>query len=474
MGSKHITVHQRRWLQNELAEWQTEGLVSPEQSERILIRYESPAEASDRQRSQSVFVLSALAILLVGLGVLLLIGYNWQAIPRPAKLGIIFTVLAGTHVAGFYLRYHRRALVASELVFFLGCLLYGCGIWLVAQAFHLESHYPDGVWWWAVGVLPFALCLDTLLGHVLFVSLMALWAGMEVIGFPHLSPWFFGHWGLANGAYTLPLLALPGLIWAYRKNSPWAVGLYAPLLAWWVVLQPIAWHQLENVVFFVGAVGPLFLIIAESHRRGSPFALPYRVWGVLLTLGVLVPLSYFDFNRALYDSGAKPWSGLVGVFIILGLVAVALAVVESIRARAPGAREERSLLRRQWLPVSLAVLMALLSLWGWVFAGEHGARLLPEDFDKGARVAAALPTVLANVGIVVFAIWLMRLGIREERGRPFAAGVGCFLLWAILRYFDLFSGVGGMVGAALLFFLCGAAMFGLAMYWRGRKEVQHG
>ena len=66
---------------------------------------------------------------------------------------------------------------------FLGCLLYGAGIWLVAQVFHLDAHYPDGVWWWAVGVLPFALCLDTLLLHCLLVALLGLWAGMEVIGF---------------------------------------------------------------------------------------------------------------------------------------------------------------------------------------------------------------------------------------------------------------------------------------------------
>ena len=110
------------------------------------------------------------------------------------------------------MRRDGKHLVLSETVSFMGCLFYGAGIWLVAQAFHLEAHYPDGVWWWAIGVLPFALCLDSLLLHVLFVSLLALWGGMEVFGFRHLSPWWmYNLWELPNGAYSLPLLAAPGM-----------------------------------------------------------------------------------------------------------------------------------------------------------------------------------------------------------------------------------------------------------------------
>ena len=39
-----------------------------------------------------------------------------------------------------------------------------------------------------------------------------------------------------------------------------------------------------------------------------------------------------------------------------------------------------------------------------------------------------------------------------DRGRLFAAGVFVFLLWAVFRYIDLFAGVGGMLGASLMFF----------------------
>src|SRR5262249_20177651 len=120
------------------------------------------------------------------------------------------------------------------------------------------------------------------------------------------------------------------------------------------------------------------------------------------------------------------------------------------------------LVRRQWLPFALVVLMAFLALW------EALARSLGM-----AQQAAMLPTVLANVAMIGCSLWLMAVGLREDRGLPFAAGVGYFLLWAVLRYADLFGAFGGMLGAAVMFFLCGATLFGVALYWRRRKEVRH-
>jgi hypothetical protein len=79
--------------------------------------------------------------------------------------------------------------------------------------------------------------------YALLVGLLALWAGMDVLNFGHLGGWLFGRWDfLPNGAYSLSLLALPGILWAYRKQSVPTVSLYVPLLAWWTVLQFFAWR----------------------------------------------------------------------------------------------------------------------------------------------------------------------------------------------------------------------------------------
>ena len=74
--------------------------------------------------------------------------------------------------------------------------------------------------------------------------------------------------------------------------------------------------------------------------------------------------------------------------------------------------------------------------------------------------------------MIVLALWLMRLGLREDRTLPFTAGVLYFLLWTLLRYVDLFAGVGGMLGAAVLFLLCGVGLLAVARFWLHRKETR--
>jgi uncharacterized membrane protein len=448
MSKRAITAKQRAWLLDELSLWRRDAIVTDQQAQRIADLYEGAGELAERGRSRAVFILMAAAATLVGLAALLLIGYNWDQLSRLTKLAIVLGVIGLTHAAGFSLRYRRNATALSENVFFLGCLFYGAGIWLVAQVFHINAHYPDGVWWWAIGVLPFALCLETRLLHALLVGLLGLWAGMEVLEFGHLGGWLFGRWdSLPNGAYSLPLLALPGILWAYRKQSVQTLGLYVPLLAWWTVLQVFAWQLGSNPFYFVGSVGALLLVAAESHAAGSRFAIPYRYYGSLLVGGVLAPLSFYELNKHLVGE----WASGFGPSAVLALLALAVVLLT-----------HRTIPRRQAIPLGIALLMALLPL---LTAGCRNSSC--------ADAAALLPTILVNVAMVAGAFWLMQVGLQEDRGRPFGAGVLYFLLWAVMRYVDLFGDFGGMLGAALMFFMCGGALFAVARYWQGRKEVRY-
>jgi uncharacterized membrane protein len=484
MAKRAISDGHRAWLIGEIQAWRNEGVVAEDQSERILSIYESAEETSRQKHSLATFALMSVAAFLMGLAALLLIGYNWEAMPKPVKLAIIFGVIAGTHGLGFWLRYARRATRLSEVVLFLGCLFYGCGIWLIAQVFNIQGHFPNALWIWALGTIPFALCLDTLLLHALVVALLATWVGTEILNFDFLP----GFWRFPNACYTLPLLAFPGLIWAYRKRSPAVVGLYVPLISWWVILQPIVWHANANVIYFLGAAGALFLAIAQSHRAGNPMAAPYRLYGVLLTAGVLSVLSFADVIRELLRDSHNVLNGgssivmsnaAAGAFIgLAGIGAIVLADAIGFRRTAGSATgfvsiDLEGMLRRQWLTLLLMVLMAALCFWIGVF-GTHST--LPASLGTESDLwsaAVLLPTVVTNAALVLFAIWLIRVGLRDDHGKLFAAGVIVFLLWAVFRYVDLFAGIGGMLGASLMFFLCGAALFGMARFWAHRKEIGH-
>lgn len=462
--AREITEPRRNWLSDELEVWRGLGLVGEDQARAVLALYTTPREFDERRQSKGVLVLMALAATLVGLSLLLIIGYNWSAMSAHLKVTAVLGSLVVAHAAAGGLRWRRGLGRESEVLFFVGCMIYGGGIWLLAQVFQISADDASGFWWWAIGVLPFALVLDTLLIHLLFAVLMAIWAGTEVLGYSDLGFWFFGHHpSIPDCAASLVPLAAPGLIWAYRKGDPRAVGLYVALFTWWVILQAFAWRFGASSIEFIGAVGALLLLAAQAHRAGSPMAVPYRVYGVSLLAGALIPLSYHGVNEAL---GRRADEGvlmqLAPTIAILFLAAITLAEVVFARRRAAGTMGDApagvvaelvALARRQSGPCLLLVAFVVLAFWRPI-VGEP-----------------LLPTLFANAAMFGLAFWLIRFGIAEDRGRAFGAGVAYFLLWAVLRYVDLFGALGGMLGGALVFFLCGATLFGVALYWRNRKGV---
>lgn len=456
MSADKLTAAQRSWLIAALRLWQTKQIVTAEQAERILGCYEAEDEVARRTQKTMVFVLMSMAAFLLGLAVLLVIGFNWSEFPREAKLAIVLVGVIGTHALGLYLRYRQMMAGLGEVVSFLGCLGYGAGIWLVAQAYHLSAHYPDGVWWWAIGVLPFALLLDSLLLHSLLAGLLAIWVGTELLGPWLATPWWAIGW--TPHALSLPLLVVPGLVQAYRSGSPLRLGLYLPVAAWWLFLQAMASGCGPQTVFWVGSGGALLLVLAELHRPDNPMSIPYRLWGVVLGGGALFVLSFYGYwddmllRRTNYLrpdllTTAAGWT-VEAVMIVAPLVLLG-AVLTLARRRATNGEAIGDVLRREWFPVTLVVGMSALALWSLLAA--HGI------------TGWLLPVVLCNAALIGLAIYLIRVGAREERARPFVAGVLTFLAWTFARYFDLF-GEAGMLGGAVIFTLCGAALLLLATY----------
>lgn len=451
----------RQWLQTALSHWQEQGILTSEQVGRIQALYPAQTDAPGIQE-RVFYVLGAMAAFLFGAALILAIGYNWNEMAREAKLG---TMLAGTalvHGVGFW--FHKRMgwPLAAEIAHFLGSIVYGAGIWLVAQAYHMDAHYPDGMWWWALGVLPLVLFSSTLLYHLLYVALLAVWCGMEVIGFQSpIDSFFWGIGGLPHGAFTLPLLVVPGFFWAYRKSSPILLGLYLPLIAWWIFLQALAWHANNWTAFWVGGVGSILLLLAQVHRPGNQMAIPHRLWGTLLTVGPWLFISsnsfWNSFGYISYGTNTNPYylwnlNGILCAIILTTVVAI--LVLGWLRSQRNAAYKLN--LSRLWLPVVLAI--------GTVVFGYLA--LLGEKM--------AIPAmILGNLFILAMAVMLVRVGVMEERLRPFAGGVICFLLWTLVRYIDLFDASWGMLGAAGIFTLAGIGLLLVGKFWVSTSRIHN-
>ena len=163
-------------LRQEVEAWEREGTITAEQAQEILARYpeDSPDYEAARRRQALVVGFSILGAVLVGLGVITFFAANWDEIPRGVKLGALFAGVAISYGAG-YLLWQRLGYTAVGIALvLLGSIIFGAGVHLIGQIYHVPVDHPDLTAFWFLGVLPLAYAIRsrpvTFLAIVLFLA----------------------------------------------------------------------------------------------------------------------------------------------------------------------------------------------------------------------------------------------------------------------------------------------------------------
>jgi len=94
---------------------------------------------------------------LVGIGFLTFIASNWSAMSSLTKYLIILFGVIGFYVSGWKLE--NAFPKTSRSLYYLGGFLYGAGIILIGQTFHLGGQTYQALLAWAIGILPLAYYL---------------------------------------------------------------------------------------------------------------------------------------------------------------------------------------------------------------------------------------------------------------------------------------------------------------------------
>ena len=159
------------WLLRETKSWVRSGIITADQAEQITGLY--PADNKNRL----IPVLLLLGAILLGTGIILFFAANWQLIPKWGKISLVVVPLALFHLAALVT--HANYPFLSRTLTLLGCIMFGSGIWLIAQIFHINAHFPNGMLFWLLGVLPVAVLLREELPLGLSALLLASWALAE-------------------------------------------------------------------------------------------------------------------------------------------------------------------------------------------------------------------------------------------------------------------------------------------------------
>jgi len=429
MSRLPISPRRLRWLRGQTDLWVRGGLIGTAEADRILGGYDT--DASGARRSRILFItLCGLALLMFSVGVLLLIGYNWNAIPRAVKVGIIFSSVIAAFI-GSAAAYARAKPVGGELLAFVGTLFYGNAIWLLAQVFHIQSHWPDGLMWWAIGALVAAHALSSkMIGHEA-VLLMAIWTCSEI-------GWF------TRPHYAL-LPALAAAIWLTLRLSSSSLAVTSLLtgVIWLTVVTTQAWNAEALAASMLTLAGCAMFASGEAGIARWP-ARAAQFCGLAVLLAGLLTGTFTSTHQSW-----KPWTEFARVMPVVVATLLLFAFVITVLVR----RRRGSML--ETLPIVGAAIVALVPMTRGVM--WHFER--PDD--------ALILSVLFSAASLAVGIWLILRGVQRDQGWAFFGGVCYVLLFVLVRWVNL---IGDMLSSAAIFFVAAFILLGTAHYWRKRTR----
>ena len=424
-------------MAQEVEDWVRDGLIESAQGEAILARYNIQLKDA-HGTSLGYYVLTALAALFVGLALILIVSHNWDEIPRLTRMLLLFFITLSVNLQGMRLLLADRD-KAGVLWLFFGSICYGATIMLIAQIYHIGEHFPDGIFYWALGVLPLIFITRSRLIALLCLVLATTWAIVET------NTDFF------PASYPLFLAAGIWLAWIRKDSALLFIGGLAGLVFWFNLLLAWIggeWYKFEVIMDQLPASITLGLLLTgfawwltrRSDHRLRNYGQVLHLW---LMRGGVILLLILSFNNAWRELAREDYLfGLFGPFLLFfgGVAGFYLARPSGGNASGP------------LLTNALFFFLAFL----WIHLGNVN--------DDSLAIAT-------NMMLVVTGIWLIRRGIDEAITHFFYTGVGVLLLTALLRYFDL---IGDYIGGAILFMIAATVLFGAARYWRSRmlqKEV---
>ena len=421
-------------IAKETTTWVREGIISTEQAESICSRYGIDYH-DQSSHSYGYLVLVSLGYLFIGLAMITLIGANWEDIPRALRMAALIAMTLGVNVFGLY-KYRQGEQNAAIGWLFLGGLFYGASIMLIAQIYHIGEHYPDGIFWWAVGVLPLALLLESALLMMLAAGLGFIWFFVEssLNYYPTLFPLFLAAlaWQVIRGrqSYVLFLTLAAGL------------GFWAEYALAWVLDDRPGFHfGAEHVAFGIGLFIAYHGLAKWLAARKEPVLVDYgTVLGVWALRFAIITLFVFSFD--------EPWRQMIRATWEMPVLIITLAAVLSAVAIWLAYTADKQ-------QIVSTVIFSALYMVGLI------AVMLVDDRD-----ASLIFQVMGNVVLVAMGIWLIVRGMKHSVSHYFFLGVLTILVTGLLRYIDF---VGDYVGAAILFAVFAAILLSAAKYWKSYR-----
>ena len=431
---------QAAWLHAELPQWIRDGLVDQTTADAIASRY-----PTGNGQSWGLFILTAIGAIIFGLGIILFFAYNWADMPKPAKLALVFTALLISHGIALWLRgrhAHQHNLIEGFHI--LGTMMFGAGIWLVAQIYNLNEHYPTAVLVWGVGALSLAWALPSVIQGLLACVLLSVWGLSETLDFQNVN--------LASIA--LVAIGILPLAWMQRSRTLLLFGLVSLLgLGVFSIGNALTFSIVFNLLF----AASLLLIAAAYLTQRTSFpgsAQVLRGIGVVI-YGVCLLILTFETDLALQiqslpGTPGMSWQSVANVlwlsFIITALLWFAMLVPPFSKRFRLGVSTTKSF---QHYLILASLLLLMTHNLGWYVEQPY------------------IRYIAYNLILAAHSILLIIRGTDSLQWKQTALGAMMLMVLIMARFVDLFD---SLLMRSLAFILIGAMLFVIGHQYSKRKR----
>ncbi|AYA37735.1 DUF2157 domain-containing protein [Hymenobacter oligotrophus] len=363
----------RKFIEIEGQHWVEQGIISPEQHQRLLALYP--------EQQRAIGLLPLLGSLLVGLSALSLVAANWQELPELLRLGLLIGSMVAAYLGGEHFLQRGFRSMGIGLVA-LGLILFGAGIVLTSQMYQLVGYDVTGLLAWVVAAVVLTFIYQS---HFLFILAVAIGVLAQGYSVGSLSSYSYASAGLMAGGL--------GYYW-WRRPDALCGAILATGLLWQSALLINHLH-IKITWFFVPA---MLVYAAGDWQPNRPAARALQAPPLVAAFLFMLGLGMFGEAGSYTDQLRPHFVGFVGALLLVFGLSVA-------GKRARGHLSSAA----DWL----------LLLPGYYFPGG-----LP-------LAVAALVVLYAYTGSVLYR------GYQEQASDRVNLGTALFILTTMVAYFKL-------------------------------------
>jgi uncharacterized membrane protein len=298
----------RQRLEADLARWEADGVITP--AVLAAIRSALPPLAPEINIPVVVAIVGGL---LIAAAFLAFVAAHWTEFARLLRVAILVAGIVGANGLGAWFARAGRSVLA-DLCASVGSIIFGAGIALVGQMYHLGEDFAGGMLMWAAGALAAAALTNSRGALAVALAAGSVWSTMRVFDahdVPHLP--FAALWFTAAGL---------ALAW----NSRTAAHLVAlAALAWWITAALAA-----NLVVLANGAALLFggglALAAAPWQRALCVGAVLSTYGAFSLAGVAILEVATTYDLFVHAGAASqlPWAISCGVAGALFALAAAV------------------------------------------------------------------------------------------------------------------------------------------------------